>query len=307
MPIELGMEILADVLAQHDVSAEEFIPLSMEEMRWTRVLMTKWCEHTTIDARRVVEAEKRFFADLRLKTGEVVPITGQLDLLLTDPPHGLVIVDYKSGWARPKDPRNEAEAEREGGGLTELGWAQNLIYCFLLFENFPTIDYVIFREVHVMWGKERRAKTERWEMNERLRDLLVAKVTQLHLAVREGPESARWTPSAGVHCALCARPQACPIMDDEDIDVSTPRGRQLVAQEWIVAGAARSHRTKILHGLIDQHGPVEIPHVEGRKAVGWKYEENGRRMGIMDVGDVEESPYDEKLADAMRTTGALRE
>jgi hypothetical protein len=198
-PVEMGMELLTEILCQRDVPSEEVVPITMEEMKWARVIAVKWCESVDIDATRMLAAEERFFADLALPIGETVQVTGQLDLLLADPPDGLWVIDYKSGYRRPAEPRNMEKAEREGSGLTALGWAQWLIYSYLMFENFPSINRVAFGEHHLLRGEKRYARMERWEM-ERLKDVLAAQVSLLHQATQEGPDSPRWTPTAGPHC-----------------------------------------------------------------------------------------------------------
>lgn len=304
-PVEMGMDLLTEILCQHDVPSEEVVPITMEEMKWARVIAVKWCETVNIDARRMLAAEERFFADLTLPTGETVKITGQLDLLLADPPDGLWVVDYKSGWKRPVEPRNQEKAEREGSGLTSLGWAQWLIYSYLMFENFPSIHRVIFGEHHLLRGEKRYARMERWEM-ERLRDVLAAQVALLHQAVQEGPDSARWIATAGPHCALCSNPRACPILDDDQLDIETPQGRQRIAQEWVVSTETRKRRRDILDGLVDVYGPIEVLHSDGRRVVGWDIDPNGKRnFGMFEPKEIPESPYDEVLAEAVREAGVL--
>ncbi len=306
-PVELGMEELVDVLCQQDIPSDEVVPITMQQMKWLRVLVTKWCQNTRLDPRRVLATEERFFADLALPIGETVKITGQLDLLIVDPPKGLLIVDWKSGYRRPPTPRNQEKTESEGTGLTSLGWVQWLVYTYLLFEEFPHIDHVIFREVHVLWGEERQARMERWEM-ERLRDVLAAQVALLHQAVKEGPDSPRWVPSAGPHCSMCSNPRACPIIQDEQIDITTELGRRRVAQEWHVAGEVRTRRRNILDGLVETYGPIEIPHADGRRVVGWDVSPDGKRnFGMFEPRDVPESPYDLVLAKAAREVGVLAE
>lgn len=304
-PVDMGMDLMTQVLCQHDVPSKEVVPLTMEQMKWARVIAVKWCENVRLDARRMLAAEERFFADLVLPTGEKVVITGQLDLLLADPPDGLIVTDYKSGYKRPGTPRNMEKAEREGTGLTALGWAQWLIYCYLMFENFPSIHRVIFKEEHLLWGESRQARMERWEM-ERLKDVLGVQVALLHQAIQEGPTSARWVPTAGPHCALCSNPRACPILEDEHLEIETPEGRQRVAQEWVVAGETKDRRRAILDGIVEVYGPQEVLHSEGRRVVGWDYLPDGKRkFGMFEPRDIPDSPYDAALAAATREAGVL--
>lgn len=314
MPVEVGLEMAVEVLAQMDVPSDEVVPITMSEMRWVRVLITKWCETTQLNATRILDVEKRYSAPLELPTGKITTITGQMDLVLADPPDGVLVVDYKAGFRKPPQPRDPAKAEEEGSGLTALGWVQWNIYCFLIFANFPSVDRVIFRERHVLWGEERQARMERWQ-SEKMVDILAQQVALLDQAIEEGPMSDRWVPSAGTHCAMCSNPRGCPIMDDEKVDVSTTLGRRRVAQEWVVAGQTRDRRRELLDGLVDRYGPIEIPHADGRRVVGWAevvdgvtYDKAGRkrtpkRFGIFEPQGIPESPYDEILYEAARERG----
>lgn len=309
VPIEVGMEILLDVLCQMgpETASEDFVPLSMREMKWCRVGMTNWCEWTDVDASRMLAAEERLTAPLELRNGRTVDVTGQMDLILSDYPRGLVIIDEKTGYRRPKQTRNTPNSESEGTGLTELGWVQWLVYSFLAFEKWPAgvVDYVDFRERHVMWKEERHARMWRQQM-ERLRDPLIAQVTALDEAMREGPESKRWVPSAGTHCVMCSRPSACPIMELEGLDLETEEGRRQVAHGWVVSSERRDRYRTVLDGIVDVYGPIEVPHAYGRRAVGWDVDPAGkRRFGLFEPRDVPESPYDDELVSAARDAGVL--
>lgn len=303
MSVEQGMELYAEILAQRDVPAHEVVPVTMRQMRWGRVIVTKWCQTTKLDLRRIVDAEVRLTAELPLASGETVSITGQMDLLLADPPRGMIAGDYKTGFQRPKQPRADASDE-DGRGLTELGWVQALVYSVLIFHNFPVVEYVIFRERHVLWGEDRTVRIDREEA-ERLHDVLAAQVALMDQAVREGIDSPRWTPSAGPHCALCARPHDCPIRDQVEMPASEAEAREL-AQEWIVTDARRKERVPFLKGWVEEHGPIEVPHARGRRVVGWDVAEDGKRnFGVFEPTEIAESPFDDLLERAARDAGVL--
>lgn len=299
-----GIELLVEVLMQRNVPADEVIPISMKEMRWLRVLVVKWCLTMELSIERLVDVERRLFADLTLPDGTIKKITGQLDTLFSGP--GLneaLSIDAKTGYARPKEPRSENPSAEQS--LTELGWVQSLVYAFLVFRNFASVDVFTFREWHVLWGESREARIERWEA-ERMEDVLAAQVALLDQAVREGPESERWVASAGPHCAMCARPRDCPIREQVGIPSDEQEARRL-AQEWIVAGKVREERRPLIQGWVDAHGPVEVPYSGGRRVVGWDISGEGKRRFAMYEPKPMLSPYDDQLVEAARERGALVE
>jgi len=307
-PVEQGMELLTAVCAQMgpEVKSGEVVPIPMREMRWARVIMTKWCEYVDLDPSKIIGVERRLTAPIELLTGKTVDITGQMDLLLADPPDGVIVVDYKTGFRQPKqtrvgtDPVKAMQAEEEGSGLTELGWVQFLVYSYLCFQAFDWIQRVIFREVHVLRQEERQARMEALQM-ERLTDPLRDQVTLLDQAVEEGIASERWAPSAGQHCSLCPKPWRCPIMDMEQIELHTEEGRRRVAHEWIVAGRIRKEREEFIKGIADTYGPIEVVGAEGRRVVGWRSDK--RNFGLYEPEEIPESPWDQALEEAGRQSG----
>lgn len=298
--VEQAMEIYAHVLTQSDVPSGEVVPISMKQMKWGRVIAVKWAQTVQISIKRVVSLESRLYCDVSLPNGEKRTISGQLDLLLADPPDGCIVVDWKSGFARPKQPRDlgePAEDKSEGRGLTELGWAQALIYAFLVFGNYPTVQRVTFREWHVLWGEAREMVIHRYEM-ERLTDVLAAQVALMDQAIAEGEDSPRWVASPGPHCAMCSGVRLCPVREQFGIPETLEEASRL-AGEWVVAGAARSERLPLLKGYVDAYGPIEVPHSKGRRVVGWDTSEGGKRSFGVFEPKPDESPFDGMLTEAM--------
>ncbi len=311
--VEQGMELLTAVLSQMgpNVESGDVVPLSMREMRWCRVIMTKWCEYVDLDPAKIIGIERRLTAPLELLNGKTVNITGQLDLLLADPPDGVIVIDYKTGFRSPKTPRTGGDpgkiemAEAEGTGLTELGWVQFLVYSYLCYNQLDWIQRVIFREVHVLRQEERQGRMDAFQM-ERLTDPLRAQVTLLHQAVEEGPDSPRWVPTAGQHCGFCSKPSACPIMNEAEIDIDTEEGRRAVASQWIVAGARRKEREEYLKGIADAYGPIEVVRQDGQRVVvGWDLEH--KRFGMYEPFEADPSPWDEELERAGRKSGVIQD
>lgn len=274
MPVEMGMELLSTVLEQRDVSDWEVLPITMKDMRWLRVLVAKWCQNTEISVDKIVSQERRLSAPITLPDGTERTITGQLDVLMADAPGSCVVLDWKSGFQRAPQPKDNEKAE-DGRGLTPLGWVQSLVYSHLVFHAFPSIDRCEFREHHVRWGETRFAVTWRWEA-ERMTDVLATQISLLDQAIDGGIDSPRWTESAGPHCALCSRPRSCPIQESVGIPTNEDEARKL-ANEWIVAAQIRADRIPLLKGWVDQWGPIEITHAKGRRVVGWDESPDGKR------------------------------
>lgn len=308
--VDQGMELLTDVLSQMgpDVQDGEVVPLPMREMKWCRVIMTKWCEYVDLDPGKIIGVERRLTAPLTLNNGKTVDITGQMDIIFADPPDGVIVVDWKTGFRRPPTPRTGNDpgkidmAEQEGTALTELGWVQFLVYSYLCFSEMDWIQRVIFREVHVLRQEERQARMDALQM-ERMTDPLRAQVTMLDEAISAGADSSRWVPTAGAHCALCPKPWACPVMDFAELAPDTEAGRQLIAHQWLVAKEQRASKEEVLKGLVDQYGPIRVRHPEGDRVVGWDMEK--KRFGLYEPYDIPDSPWDGKLAEAGLASGFL--
>src|SRR5437764_1408714 len=67
LPIEVAMEILTDVISQVDVPDEDFVLLPMRELRWLRVLATRWAYRHEFSVERIVDVERRLEADLDVR------------------------------------------------------------------------------------------------------------------------------------------------------------------------------------------------------------------------------------------------
>lgn len=311
-PVEMGLELLLQVLAQRDVPDDDVVHLPMRELRWLRVLVTRWCEGGEFNAARIIAIEEPLYMKLKVPDGQGGTyervIKGTPDVLVADPPNGVIIPDWKSGWASPS-----REVERAGGGyedpggrgekdqrLSDQGYAQQVIYGALVLANLPAIDRVTLREAYIMYGEYREATVHRWEM-ERITDVVAAIVAQIDSAIAGGSTSERWIPTAGTHCGICPSPRHCPIKDWEGIP-ETEEEAKLLAREWIVAGEVRKDRLPLVKGWVEAHGPIEIDHGKGRREVGWVANStgNGRRFALYEPEDAPASPFDERMEAVLR-------
>lgn len=312
MPVDHGLSLLLEILAQRDIEPEEIVHLPMREIRWLRVCVVKWCEGGPFNAARVMAVEERFNGVVYVPDGagsmyERI-ITGKPDVVVADPPDGVIVVDWKSGWAPPAKLGREDEVAHGGAGdkdekLTDQGYVQQVIYGILCLQQYPAVNRVTLREAYIRYGEFREATIDRYNL-ERLTDVLGAVISQVDQAFADGPDSPRWIPSAGPHCATCAAPRMCPLKDWEGIP-TTLEEAQLLVREWIVAAEVRKDRAPLAKGWVDEHGPIPIPNGKGRREVGWLKNKTGegRSFKLYEPEDAPESPWDERLAAVLLDRG----
>ena len=116
--VAMAMDILADVIAQRDVPADDVVHLRMEGLIWLRILASRWAHKHKFSIDRIVDVDgsptSRLYADIDVRgpDGRVYQrtITGVPDLLLEGPADGeATILDWK---AQPLDAKI----------LTPTGW-----------------------------------------------------------------------------------------------------------------------------------------------------------------------------------------
>ena len=314
MGADQGLELLLDVVTQNDVPAADVVHLPISEVKWLRIMVTQWCHGGQFNAARVIAIEERLRGVIYVPDGrggryERI-ITGKPDVLVADPPDGVIVVDWKSGWQPPaklgwEDQREHGSAGDKDEKLTDQGYAQQVIYGTLVLQNYPAINRVTLREAYLRHGEFREATIDRYNL-ERVTDVLGAVIAQLDRAFAEGADSERWIPVAGPHCATCARPRACPLRDWDGIPTELVEA-QLLAREWIVAGQVRKDRLPLLKGWVDEHGPVPIEHGKGRREVGWLQNKTGegRSFKLYEPEDAPVSQFDERLAAVLRARDTL--
>lgn len=312
-PVEMGMAELQTVVAQRDVPDEAVVHLPMAELKWLRICVTKWCHGGAFNAQRVIAIEEELKSVIAVPDGRggfyERTIVGHPDVLVADPPKGVIVVDWKTGWTPPsklsEDALDErvAHAEEHTEKLTDQGYAQQVIYGTLILDNYPAIERVTLREAYIRHGEYREATVDRYHL-ERLKDVIAAVVAQIDAAFEAGPDSPRWIPSAGVHCGICPAPRHCPLKEYAGIPTDLDEA-QLLAREWIVAAQVRKERLPLLKGWVNANGPIPIDHSKGRREVGWPSwdgdeEKPKGTFRLYEPEDAPESPFDERLAELMR-------
>jgi hypothetical protein len=102
MPTQEAVEVMYETLMDLKFS----LPFAaLDELRY---LVLGFCRFKW-DPRRIFALEKRLTADIECPDGKTRTLKGQPDILLIDPPDGLIVIDAKSGRGRPKGPRLEPE------------------------------------------------------------------------------------------------------------------------------------------------------------------------------------------------------
>ena len=313
-PVEMGMELLLRIVAQQDVPDDEVVHVPMRELSWLRVLVTKWCEGGPFNAQRVLAVEEELSATVRVPDGNGGTydrvLQGHTYVLVADPdPYtpGIVVVDWKTGWANPAKQSEPDPGQRREDRISDQGYVQQVVYGILVLLNFPSVQRVTLREAYIMYGEYREATVYRNDL-ERLLDVVTAVIAQADRAFADGPESRRWLPTAGTHCAMCPAARKCPIKEWVGIPADADEALQM-AREWIVAGQVRKERLPYLHGWVDAHGPIEIDEGKGRRVVGWVENStgNGRSFRIYEPEAAPDSPFDERMAQALAERLLARE
>lgn len=269
--------LLSRALAQADVPAGDRLSIGLKDVARTRRIAEKFASFASrpdspLDPALVVDQERRLHADVALPSGDVVGVTGQMDVVQADPPSGVRCIDWKTGWKRPAPARGDDGT----GGISELGWVQARVYALLTFSKYPSAETFEFVEVAVMWGEWRTFRTTRAE-SEEFRAPLAVQLSLLHDAVREGAASPAWKANPGTHCAWCPGRRDCEAAQAVGVPDCEDDARKL-AQEWILRAEKQKDARGRLGAWVEANGPIEVPSSNGRKAVGWDVAADGKRF-----------------------------
>jgi hypothetical protein len=222
MPTEEAINVLRETYAAGD------IVLPTEDRHTLRGLVLGFCAFEFIPT-RIVALEERLTLDVPGPDGVLRTVKGQPDLIMMDPPDGLVIVDWKSGKGKPKKPRtpDEGQVVKEGDReivygkryLSERGHFQLDTYGLLALKGrrddgsmlMPDAQRVTLREIHLRSGEERVATLGLAEL-EHIEPDIGDHMAKLERAISEGPKSKLWSPRPGSHCSRqCPVERSCPI------------------------------------------------------------------------------------------------
>jgi hypothetical protein len=220
--------------------------LDSEEYEALIGMAVRFCEFPW-DVRRIACQEEPLRVDLPCPDGEVRTLKGAPDLIMFDPPHGLIIYDWKTGKGQPKSPRKKEEegAAVEGKQyLSDVGKYQRRVYGTLALHKFPSARYAIMWEVPMRFAKfgPRYARLDRSEL-EHVEPWIAGHMMKLDRGLREGPRSEVWEAKPGSQCFHCEAARSCPVppglrgvgaiesQTDADIEARRyARGRAMVEQ-----------------------------------------------------------------------------
>ena len=285
MPTQEAIECMYEVLPQLGFT------LPFEQMDELRYLVLGFCD-LLWNPKKILAVEEELRSDIVCADGEVRTLKGQPDALLNDPPHGLIVVDFKTGRGRPKGPRAEPEV---GEVVEERKYLSDLFqgdtYSLLALKRYPSAQYVIFRELHLRSGQIRQGRLSR-EALEHVERKLGVVMTQMDRAVREGEESPLWAPRPGSHCTRqCPVARSCPIPKEErgDGGIETVEDAAEAARRWaVMEGEREALRSQIKEWVEDPANP--LPMANEDQVVGWKPPTGkGRRFGVWSKVDMVES------------------
>lgn len=286
MPTQEGIEVMYETLAELPFT----LPFAqMDELRY---LVLGFCD-IKWDPRLLKGAafEEELRADVVCPDGEVRTVKGTPDVLMFDPPEGLLIIDSKSGRGRAKGPRVEpepGEVVEERKYLSDL--FQGDTYSFLGMRRYPSARYVKFKEFHLRSGQVRQGTLSR-EALEHVERKLAVVMMQLDRAIGEGEDSALWAPRPGSHCARqCPVARSCPIPFEERGDgaISDLDDARLAARRFAVLEGERKALIDQVKAWVEDPSNA-IPEANEDQVVGWRPPlGKGRRFGLWSKSDFEE-------------------
>lgn len=259
----------AALTIMHEVCTDAMVPhLSDRQMRDLSIMVLQFSAQKW-DAERIIALETGLSADIVCPDGETRTLTGRPDVLIADPPGGMIIVDFKSGWGKPPEPR-DGNWDREDGRpyLSERGVFQLDTYGYMAMRNYPAVEECTLREFHARRNVIRQATLRRDEMEhvEHRLGILLQRFADT-MAERRDPE-----PRPGAWCkAMCPRISECPIQHREmrrTGSIDTIDHAYEVADRYVVQYAQVGRDAAALKAWLDAAQVQAIP--VGDAWVGWK-------------------------------------
>jgi hypothetical protein len=264
IPTQEAVEIMYEVIPTLPFA----LPFeALDELRW---LVLGFCDYTW-DPKRILALEEEIRVDVECPDGVTRVLKGQPDILLADPPDGLVVIDLKSGRGRPKGPRVEPEAGEVVEGREYLSsMFQGDTYSLLGLRRYPAAKRVTFRELHLRSGQIRQVTLSR-EALEHVERKLAVTMMLVDRAISEGEDSGLWKPRPGKHCARqCPVAVSCPIPREMrgDGSIESPEQADAAAR---AAAVLEGTRTALLESIKawaeDPANP--LPRVNEREVYAW--------------------------------------
>lgn len=266
LPTEEVAVIAREAYAQSKVtlSAEDYHALVGMAVRFADF---KW------DVNRILAQEDPLRVDLVCPDGEVRTVKGQPDLIMSDPPRGLIIYDWKTGRAQPKSPRKKEEDGEAVEGeqyLSDVGKYQRYVYGLLALKQWPSAQYAIMWEVPMRFPSygPRYARLSRDGL-EQIEHKLGADMMNLDRGVREGAGSDVWEPIPGGQCHHCEVRRSCPVPPEQRGEGATwdQESADAEAQRWVLGKAMYTQAAETLKARAEAGLPPG--RVNAREEVRW--------------------------------------
>lgn len=340
MPVSEAFEILYEVLRQKDIPLHERVRVPLRDLPKLHIAVKKFAADNRFSVDRIVDIERRLYVlvDYPLPGGGTVPrmLTGQLDVLLFEPPAGATVIDWKHTWQPPPERRGTGEDDRNAERrLSYEGYFQQRNYGLLVMKGhwdpeqaarripaYPNVNATTLREFYPLRGKVRRATISRAALEHVEREMVglieafdesVAAGT--HRTAEVDGESRRvevagrqvegdaWPALPGKHCGFCAKPGACPIDDEARGEgaIKDDGMAERYAAEYVVADRVRAHRREACKSWVGTGGaPIPLRDSKGRRALGWTLAPDGsKNFGVFVPDESDRGPDDPKLKKAM--------
>jgi hypothetical protein len=203
----------AVVICREVYDASEIV-LPADEYNALIGMACRFCEFKW-DVNRIATKEDALRLDLVCPDGEVRTFKGAPDLIMFDPPQGLIVYDWKTGQGQPKSPRKREEDGEAVEGeqyLSDVGKYQRQAYGLLALRAFPAAQYAVLWEVPMRFAKHgpRYARITR-EQLEHVEKRLASHMMKLDRGLREGPASDVWLAKPGSQCHHCEAARGCPV------------------------------------------------------------------------------------------------
>jgi hypothetical protein len=304
IPEEEAMQILYEVSRQRDLAPEDRVTVPARERRLLRICALSLA-NVPLHMDRLVAVEDRLFADVgyALPGGGSVTrqISGQPDALLADPPHGAIVLDWKTA---PSAPAAGDQPHWTGDHLhvSYEGYFQQRFYALLVMRNYPAVQQVILREYYVLPRETREAVVPR-EALEHIEHELSLIVEALDCALGEGRDSPLWHPSPGLHCGYCAKPTSCPLdeevkLHEKAITSATQAGK--VAAMVAVIDRIRESALPAMKAWHERTGhPIAVKDAKGRHEWRWSTDSKGKRRFKLCTPDRSVQVEDQNLERAL--------
>lgn len=322
VPHEEAMQILYEVAGQRDVPPEEIVIVPQRERRVLRICALALANVPMNVERLFINPEgdgieQRLWASVQYPNpegGKAIErfITGQPDAMLLDPPHGMVVLDWKTAPSAPAKPKNGQDHwTGDHNHVSYEGYFQQRVYALLIMRNFPAIQQVTLREYYVL-PKEARVAVVPREALEHIEQELGQLVELLDRGLMAGSKWKGWRPSPGKHCDYCSRPTSCPIEREarafDGGGVTSERQAAKIAAEDVLAQRVHKEAHEALKAWHERTGrPIPVRAAKGRFEYRWgATSTGGRRFGLYPIDTSDRGVNDEMLVQAFEQAAERR-